>query len=274
MPRYAQGSPVRLSTEVRDAAGVAAAPGSILLRVKRPDGTFLPDYTAPVEDSQGKYHQDLPAADLTQLGQYAYAWITTGAAAGVSPPASFQVVDPFAPSHVSFGDVRARLNLPASTLGDDELQDMIASAVAEQEHWVGAVAPRQVTETVTAASGRLELSTRPVLSVVSAALAGTLPVSVTGWAPTAAGCVTAPVYLSGAYTVTYLAGRNPVPPDLVEAALKRVQFMYDPQRGGSGGYRVGGVDIGGGADDGGTARFLMLRDAERLEAPYRMPVVA
>ena len=69
-------------TEVRDDTGALATPGTILLRVKKPDGTPLPDYTTPTADSLGKYHQDIPAADLTVVGHYAYAWITTGTAAG------------------------------------------------------------------------------------------------------------------------------------------------------------------------------------------------
>lgn len=276
MPRYAQGAPVTLSTEVRDTSGNLTAPGGILLRVRKPDGTFLPDYTSPTADDTGKYHQDLSALDLAALGHYQYAWITTGTAAGVSPPASFQVVDPFAPTHVSFQDAKARLNLSASS--DDEIQAMLASAVSEQEQWVGAVAPRQVTETVFARHGRLSLSTRPVLSVVSATVSGS-PQDVSGWrVPSAmAGLVElgtgpwwgyGPHFSSLPYTVVYTAGRNPVPQDLVEAALLRVNAAYETQRGPAG-MPLADVD----AEPSGTSYPLILR-ARDMEAPYRLPAVA
>jgi hypothetical protein len=269
--RYAQGQPVRLSTEVKDTTGAYTTPGSILLRVKKPDGTFLADYTSPTADAQGKYHQDIGATDLASLGHYQYAWITTGTAAGVSPPAAFEVVDPFTATHITFGDVKQRLNI--TTASDDELQAMIASAVAEQENRVGAVAPRTVVETVYPSCGRLWLSTRPVLSVTSATYNGSSVATVGSWtvglpmagdvAWTAGG-----FYGATPYVVTYVAGRNPVPQDLVEAALLRVQASYETQRSPAG-LPVAGIEDGATS----TAYPLILR-AQDKEAPYVLPSVA
>jgi hypothetical protein len=271
--RYAAGSPVRLSTEVRDTAGVLTTPGSILLRIKKPDGTFLPDYTSPATDGTGKYHQDVSALDLATLGHYAYAWITTGTAAGVSPPAAFEVVDAFAPTHITWSDVLEQLGLTDATLSagkQAELQRYMASAVAEQEQRVGAVAPRQVTDTVTAYGGRLWLPTRPVLSVVSATFAG-LTVSVSDWrpGPPMAGYVanmSSP--LVGEYVVTYTAGRQPVPQDLVEAALLRVQASYDTQRG------PAGLPLADEQDSGFGSSYPLLLRAQDKEKPYVLPTVA
>jgi hypothetical protein len=272
--RFAQGAPVRLSTEVKDATGAYATPGTILLRVKKPDGTFLPDYTSPTADAAGKYHQDIAAADANTLGHYQYAWITTGTAAGVSPPAAFEVVDAFAPTHITWSDVLEQLGLTDATLSagkQAELQRYMASAVAEQEQRVGAVAPRQVTDTVTAYGGRLWLPTRPVLSVVSATFAG-LTVSVADWrvGPPMAGYVASMSSpLAGEYVVTYTAGRQPVPQDLVEAALLRVQHSYESQRG------PGEAAFGEVADGGiGSSPFRLLLQAQDKEKPYVLPTVA
>ncbi len=282
MARYAQGQPVRLSTEVRDATGALATPGSILLRIKKPDGTFLADYTSPTADAQGKYHVDVSALDLAATGHYAYAWITTGTAAGVSPPAAFEVVDAFAPTHITWSDVLERLQLTDVTLSASkqaELQGFMASAVSAQEQSVGAVAPRTVTETLYAHHGRLSLSTRPVLSVASATVSGSAQ-DVSGWTvPSAmAGLVElgtgpwwgyGPAFSGLAYTVVYTAGRNPVPPDLVEAALLRVEAAYETQRSPAG-LPVSGLDDGGATS---TAYPLVLR-AQDLERPYVLPNVA
>jgi hypothetical protein len=287
MPRYAQAQPVRVSTEVRDTSGALVDPTSILLRVKKPDGTFLADYTSPTKDSTGKYHQDLSALDVATLGHYQYAWITTGTAAGVSPAAAFEVVDPFTPTHITFDDVVARVLNPsgAATISTDtrsELQAMMASAVSEQEQSVGAVAPRTVVETVYAHHGHLALSTRPVLSVVSATLSGS-PVDITNWrVPSAMAGLVHPYawgygygnyggygyFRSTPYVVTYTAGRNPVPQDLVEAALLRVQASYETQRSPAG-LPVAGVEDGATS----TAYPLILR-AQDKERPYVLPNVA
>jgi hypothetical protein len=275
VPPSPQGQPVTVSTEVRLApvppatVGVLTAPGTILLRLKKPDGTFVvPDYT-PVLDTVGKYHVDIPGLDLNVLGLYRWAWYTTGTAAGVTPRAGIiNVVDPFAPAHISYEDAKARLNLTSAY--DAEVQAMIDSAIAEQEQRVGAVAPRQVTDTVTAYGGRLWLPTRPVLSVASATFAG-LTVSVADWrvGPPMAGYVASMSSpLAGEYVVTYTAGRQPVPQDLVEAALLRVQHSYESQRGGT---ETEFTDQGEGP--GGSAFLLLLR-AQDKEKPYVLPTVA
>jgi hypothetical protein len=268
VPRYAQGQPVSVSTTVTLVDGTPVDPTTIRLRVRMPDGSMLPDYNAPARDSIGQFHQDLDPADLSLLGSYQYAWVTTGAGAGVSPAAGFSVVDPFAPTHISFDDARKRLGLRSAS--DDEVQDMMASAVAEQEHSVGAVAPRQVTETVTAFGGRLWLSTRPVLEVLSATTVAGAPVSTSGWRvgsemAGSVGSVDGPIV--GTLVVTYTAGRNPVPQDLVEAALLRVQHSYETQRG------PAELPLADAAEGGGASFLLMLRAREK-EAPYALPVIA
>lgn len=287
MPSYAVAQPVRLATIITDpATGEPADATSISLILQRPDLTTQTYTTAStpaiVHGTTGNY--SILLNDETQPGPYQYAWVTTGSAPGETPSAGFTLVARFTPAHIFYEDARARLNISAAT--DSEIQDMIASAVSEQEQRVGAVAPRPVTEQLYAHHGRLALSTRPVVAVVSATLAGS-PVDVSTWRVPAAmaGLVelgtgpwwgsSGPAFSGQLYTVTYTAGRNPVPQDLVEAALLRVQHSYATQRGASAG---GGQIIGAGSSDLSvgvdSSDFLLLLRAQDKEKPYVLPSVA
>lgn len=269
MARYSLGQPVRLSTTVKDpTSGALTDPGAVSVVLQRPDLTVttLNTGTTPavVRDSVGTFHVDFTPSTL---GRHGYYWLTTGTAAGTTPPAGFNVIDPFTPAHITFEDAKARLNLTA--VSDTEVQDMIASAVSEQERRVGAVSPRLVTETVTAVGGGLALSSCPVLEVRSA-LAGAVSVSTAAWSVSSAlgGLVAATAGLYGTYTVTYVAGRNPVPPDLVEAALLRVQSSYESQRG------PAGLPLAGEQDSGFGSSYPLLLRAEGKEAPYMLAAIA
>jgi hypothetical protein len=281
MPRRPAGQPLTLSTTVTQlVAGVATLtdPGAITLQLRNPDLTITTYTTgtspAVVRDSLGTFHIDLP--NTLVAGPYQWAWVTTGTAAG-RREGGFNLDAAFSPSHVDFADARARLN--TSSLTDDEISDMIASAVSEQERKVGAVAPRTVTELVPVRYGRLALSTRPVLSVTSAMLNG-VGQTITSWTvPSAmAGLVelgTGPYWggsygtlSSQLYSVTFVAGRNPVPQDLVEAALLRVQASYETQRG------PAGLPLADQQDSGFGSSYPLLLRAEAKERPYVLPSVA
>ncbi|HET9967274.1 MAG TPA: hypothetical protein VFQ68_03495, partial [Streptosporangiaceae bacterium] len=108
MARYPAGAPVRVSTTVRDTTGALVNAGTLTLTVKlaQADGTLATTgtYASPTLDSTGNYHVDIPAADLTALGHYSYVWTSTGTGAGVSPPAGFDVYDPFEVSVLPLAD--------------------------------------------------------------------------------------------------------------------------------------------------------------------------
>jgi hypothetical protein len=269
--RYAVGQPVRLSTTVKDTAGVLTDPGDISVQVKDPPtgATTTYDYNPGpiVRDGVGAFHLDL--SGLT-AGLYPGAWVTTGTAAGIK---SFliNVVDPFLPSHLDFTDVRARLNI--SGLSDAEIEDMMASAVQEQEQRVGPVAPRVVTGLVVYPSSGVLLLPAPVVSLTSLTPAGGTALSLGSLdlSGLSSGIVrpgTLSAFWATSYTVSFVAGRNPVPQDLVEAALLRVQHSYETQRGGADTAFTDQIEGGVGA-----AFALMLR-AKDKEAPYVLPAVA
>ena len=62
----------------------------------------------------GLYHVDVPAVDLTQLGHYQYAWVSTGTGAGVAP-GDFDVYDPYEVAVLSLQDAKDALNIPQAT---------------------------------------------------------------------------------------------------------------------------------------------------------------
>lgn len=96
--RYPLGQPVYIPAAIVDNTvdpTVAIDAESLKLTLRHPDGT-LHDYTSPVHDDVGMYHLVIPTTDLTDLGQYRWVWVVTGAGQGVSNPSGrFSLFDPF-----------------------------------------------------------------------------------------------------------------------------------------------------------------------------------
>lgn len=137
MSRYPLGQPVRVSTTVKDVTGALVDPATLTLLVKlaNADGTTTTTgtYASPPRDGLGLYHQDIPAADLTALGHYQYIWTATGAGAGVSLPAGFDVFDPFELTTADLNyctpeELKTRLQI--STSADDDQIDLACAAAS------------------------------------------------------------------------------------------------------------------------------------------------
>jgi hypothetical protein len=236
------GAPLTVSTEVRTApvppatVGTLVDPTTVLLRVKKPDQTFLPDYTSPVHDGLGKYHVDVPGADLVAAGHYQYAWITTGAGAG-GVPGEFDLDDLFAPQMLSLQDAKAYLGETAGTSQDEEIRAFTQVATEVVESIVGPCVPRTVTEQVPAVGGSvLQLLRRPVILVTSVT-------SVYGATPTwatvdlqvdqAAGIVrlvNGGEFSGGPFTAVYVAGRAVIPDRFTHAAKAMLRELWKSQR--------------------------------------------
>jgi hypothetical protein len=174
MSRYPLGQPVRVSTTVRDTAGTLVNAGTLTLVVKlaQADGTLATTgtYASPVNDSTGLYHVDVPAADLTALGHYSYVWTSTGTGAGVSPPADFDIYDPFEVSVLPLQDAKDALNIPqASTGSDAEIQSYIATIESSLERATGGpIVNRAVTERAEIMGWTvISVRQRPLVSVTS-----------------------------------------------------------------------------------------------------------
>lgn len=272
MGRIKQGNGYRIPTTVQqrnlDGTYTLVTPTTIVGTLQFPDQTTAP--FTPTLDGVGLYHSDLSPATLTELGHYQWQVQTSG------PGASTQigVIDVsagLAPTHVDFFDAKARLNV--SSLADAEIQDMIDSAISEQEQRVGPVAPRIASKIVTPSSGVLLLPP-PVISITSITPAGGSPLSLVGLdlSGLSAGIVrpgsSAYWWSATAYTVVFVAGRNPVPQDLVEAALLRVQASYETQRGPT------TLPLSDGGDFAPSTSYPLILRAQDKERPYVLPAVA
>ena len=244
--RYPAGQPVRVSTTVRGLDGTPVNAGTLVLTIQAPDGTKT-DYDSPVNDSTGNYHQDAPAADLSQLGHYQYAWVATGAGAGVAA-GSLDVYDPFEVRVLSLQDAKDMLNIPQSdTDHDAEIDSWIASIESGLERFLGGPpVSRTVTEraeldgTLTV----LVLRQRPVVSVTSiVAVASSTPVDISGGLDidniagtvrTAIGWPFLGPYWRGrpVMLVTYVAGwGTAAPPAFNSFARIVIQHLWSNQRG-------------------------------------------
>jgi hypothetical protein len=277
LPYRRAGQPERLSTTVRDIAGVLADPGDIMLRLRDPARLVTTvDYNPGpiVRDGVGQFHYDL--SGLSTLGSYSYVWKTTGANQGQTPnPKSFTLVDEFTPILLTMDEAKSQLQITGTP--DSDLERYIDSASDEVEMSVGQpVIPRIVTrEAAVMSDGRLLLPHMYIVpgSITAATQNGTV-VNVAAWqaSDTAAGPgtggtisgVTAPW---GTVLVTYQPGFDPIPEPLREAAALRAQHKMETQRGAA---ELPLSDV----IEGGGSTFALLLRARDLEARYRIPAVA
>jgi len=258
MSRYPQGQPVYLPFAVTDNTVTPPVPvdgGTLVLTVQKPDGTpvtYTPTHDGAV--GSGKYHQIVPATDLTQIGQHKWKLVISGAGAGVTA-GIFDVVDPFEVAVLSLGDAKDMLNIPqTNTTFDAELQRKIASIESSLERvFGGPIISRQIVERAELTSGytTLMLRKRPVVSVQSmVSTASGSPIDITDIEIDPNSNIVRrklglPFY--GPYftwmpifTVIYTAGLGTaVQPAISEGAAVILKHLWDTQRG------VGAVPAGG-----------------------------
>ena len=262
MARYSTGQPVRLSTTVTqlntDGTTSLVNATTLTLTILKPDATQQ-SYASPVNDSTGKYHQDVPVADLGQVGHYAYKWTSTGTGAGESS-GDFDVFDPFEVSVLPLQDAKDMLNIAQSvTTSDAELQAWIATVETSLEGMTGGpLVNRTVTERAELDGSYtvLQVRQRPLVSVtsiVSVASGQALDISA-GLDLDPNACTIRrnlgyPFYgpffsWLPAMTVTYVAGwGTAVPAAFNSAARIIVQHLWLTQHGPSQRPRMGGDDL-------------------------------
>lgn len=252
MSRFPQGAPVRLSTTVKDVTGTLVTPTTIVLTISKPDATTQ-SYSAPTADSTGVYHQDVPTADINQLGHYSYKWVTTGPGAGVSF-SNFDVFDPLEVAVLSLQDAKDHLNIPqTNTTYDNELLSKIATIQSTLEKLTGGpIITRSVTERVTCGYGWNELAVRqrPLVGVTSITdVASGVALSLTDLElDTNAGIIRRKLGLpfygrSGAYTIVYTAGWGvAISPAWNEAARIILEHLWQTQHGPSLRPAIGGEE--------------------------------
>lgn len=142
------------------------------------------------------------------------------------------------PDIVTLGEAKRHLNISGFE-NDDELSGFVAAATGFFERWLGALASRTITETVTPTTDGLIFLTAPVISITSMSPAYGYPgtYAVANWTPAGrriiAGYGLGTVYTSSPVTITYVGGYTTVPADLKQAALDYIKWRWMSQRGAS-----------------------------------------
>lgn len=261
------GDVVPLSVAITNAAGVAADATTVTLTVTRPDGTVLTQVLT--SDPVGTYGYDFPT---TMAGWHAWSIVATGTnACAYSDMFDVQARD--ARLLVSVPEARAVLDLTnGQTADDEEIRTTLAAVTEVVEKAVGAVIPREYTETHRYAGDTILLYHYPVVSIASV-LTYPGPVTVSQAAdPTATGWVLSPESgllarnggQFGTTTVTYTAGRPVIPPNIREGALVIFAHMWRNTRQGNGRPGLGGT----GSLTATPSGYLIPNLAMQLLAPH------
>ena len=253
MPRYPQGQPITLSTTVKNSSGTLVNAGALTLTVSKPDATTQA-YASPTNDGTGLYHQDIPTADINQLGHYSYKWVATGTGAGVSFSV-FEVFDPLEIAVLGLQDAKDHLNIPqATTTYDSEILSKIATIQASLEKLCGGpIFNRTVTERVQVSNyyTALVVRQRPLVSVTSITdIPSGAALSIADLElDTNAGIIRRkleyPFIGRGPYfTVVYVAGQGTaIPASFNEAARIILEHLWQTQRGPARQPVIGGEEV-------------------------------
>jgi hypothetical protein len=244
MARYAQGQPCTVYATVTNNATppVLIDAGTLTLTVQKPDASTQ-SYTTPTHDGVGKYHQDIPTADINLIGHYQYKWVSTGTGAGVTP-GEFDVYDPFEVSVLSLQDAKNMIDIPQTTTTfDAQIYQKVATIEANIEKMIGGpIITRTIAnERVKVMSGYRSFAVRyrplvAVTSIVDVASGAAQPLTdldvdfVTGVIRRK---LQLPFWSRGPYyLITYTAGLGTaVPPAVAEAASVILQHLWETQRG-------------------------------------------
>lgn len=240
------GDVVPLGTTVKDGSGTLVNAGAMALTITLPDATTV-SVTSVTPVSAGTYTYDYTTV---QPGRHVVRWVATGANAGAYTDV-FDVRDASPGLLFSLAAAKAKLDIPATSTGDDEeLREFIEATTRCVEFFVGAVARRTVRQVVQGGRASFVLHTMPVLSVTSM-------VGIQSWqqpvdvsvldVDTDTGVVRRSdvlPFLPGEYRVTYTAGRAAVPANVSLAAKLILQHLWRTNYGAARGLS----GIGGGED--------------------------
>lgn len=238
------GDPAAGYITVRDAlTGALVTPATATTTIQRPDGALGTPYTAFTTVSTGTIYQAVPASDLLQYGEHRWRLVTT--APGGVWTGSFEVYDPFEPTLIDVQEAKEQLEKTGS-VDDAELLLFVAAVTKLIESEVGPCSLRTIVEVVP--GGRvLRLNTLPVVSITSIAgiYLGT-PTYVTAGLSVdpITGIIRQPTFFPwvGPLTVTYIAGRTVIPPDVQLAARLLLQHLWATKRAQSAAPMAGGFN--------------------------------
>lgn len=256
--RYPLGATVRIGggpagpLQIRDSTGALADASPLVITLRKPDGT-TGTYSSLTHPGTGLYYQDIPPADITQLGHYQYfVTATVGSFVAVLPSGTFEVFPPDEVTVLALQDAKDMLNIAQTdTSTDGEIQSLIDTIAAVLERFTGGpIVNRSITERVVIADSpwEIRLLKRPLVSVTSVTdLSTNLAVDMTdadldlnaGFIRRKSGMQ----YFStvGLFTVVYIAGwGTAVPAALNWAARVILDHLWQMQRGASLNPQFGG----------------------------------
>jgi hypothetical protein len=199
-------------------------------------------------------------------GQYAYSYLAAAAgryvgvwtfgAVGGNTSTYVQTfdVEPADPGYlISLAAAKRHLNIPSSDISNDvEILDWLAGITPVVEDIVGVCTPRVVVDHL-AGNGRdgadvIQLKRTPVLSVVSMTPSFTYgrTYAASEFTVTSEGRLTLNNgwrFWAGPWTVTYVAGRTPLPANVIQAVKLILAHLWVTQRGAAASPYLGGDDV-------------------------------
>lgn len=242
---YGIGAAVRLTTEVRDTAGVLVTPASVQLTILLPDGTTAGPFTPPAVATTGVglYHYDYIT---TAAGRHIARWATTTPTGNQEEP--FEVAALWAEAGIfSLAAAKNHLNIDLSDRDDDdEIQDFVRAITEVCERHVGALGRTAHVEEHRGGYAFV-LAHPPVLSLtsVTAVGIGALDQPLAGLRVDGTSGIVRRLdggWMSGPVDVAYIAGSTDIQPNVDLAGKIMLAHMWETQRGQMSGVRVGGAD--------------------------------
>lgn len=244
---YDLGDSVAQQLTTRDAAGALAdVTGTPVCTITLPDATTATPAVA--HPSTGVYTISFPT---TQAGRHVVRWVTTGPAQAQTDVFWVAPADPGA--IIGLADARSALRLPAgTTIGDEDLRELIVAASFLMDDLCGPVAPRSCDEWHDGGGGTIALLQRPVIAVSTVSESyGSFTRALTAQ-PLSGSSFDAYGYTvdlqtgiltrrtSGAIApfaagrqnvhVTYTAGRTFVPANLLRATRRLVRWLWQTEQ--------------------------------------------
>lgn len=240
MASYDLGDLVPLGVSVTDSAGTAANADAVTVTVTLPDGTTsAPSVTNP---TTGSYNADYQP---TIAGRYTVRWVATGTNASAFSD-EFTVRDLTHLPVVSYSDALAHLNIPSTSVDEEELRRYIDAAQDLAETYVGAILGRQVFTSETYDGGQSVITLRnPRAITVQSVYENGVLVPSTGYYldytgqrlyRTTSGVFTGTAqsyWIPGVQviSVSYTAGFIVTPPSVQQGVLEILRHLWSTQRG-------------------------------------------
>lgn len=217
--------------------GVLVNATTVALAITLPDGTSAatPSVTNPPAVT-GKYVYDLTPS--TQEGDHVGLWTFTMATGRIVKYTETIPVTAVNPKWIlSLPAAKKHLNISLDNTDDDsEIIDWLSGMTPMIEEMVGACVPRTVVDYAEGGGYVLRTGTSPVLSVTSIGpyltagtsyTAGMVKVSTDGRIQRLTGLA----FPFGPYEITYVAGRRPIPANIVQASKLILAHLWETQRG-------------------------------------------